>query len=148
MRISSKARYALLAMCELASQPGETLSVAALAERQNIPHTFLEQLLLRLKRAGLTTSRRGPDGGYTLAENADRIRIGDIYTAIEGPIDLRADSREAGCADTERAAESVWQELEDAVLERLNGITLQDVADRSAQTTQEPVVAHNFTFSI
>ena len=89
MQLSAKLKYAVCAMLELGLQyRKQFVSVTALSEKRCIPGPFLEKLLLELKHAGLTTSRRGPDGGYSLALPPDQIRIGDIFTAVEGPVNL------------------------------------------------------------
>ena len=133
-------------MFELASRPDEYVSVATLSERASIPQTFLEQLLLRLKRAGLTASRRGPDGGYTIALPADRIRLSDIYVAVEGPLNLCAS--DDATATSGQAGETLWRDLEGAILDFLNGITLEDLLSRTGRRDTNPVVAHPYTFSI
>lgn len=116
------------------------MAVSELSERTQIPQPFLEQVLLRLKRAGLTTSRRGPEGGYTLARSAERIRLSDIYVAVEGPLNLSA-SKEHPC-------ETLWNELENTILDFLNNRTLEDVK-KSVEKPQTPsVVTHPYTFSI
>lgn len=140
MRVTSKLRYAIVAMCELAQRPAEYVAVGELSERGGIPQPFLEQLLLRLKRAGLTTSRRGPEGGYTLARPADRIRLSDIYVAVEGPLNLSS-SKQHPC-------ETLWNGLESAILDFLNSRTLEDLARGDEKPQTQPVVAHPYTFSI
>jgi Rrf2 family protein len=89
MHLSAKLKYAVCAMLELGLQyHNQFISVTVLAEKRCIPGPFLEKLLLQLKHAGLTTSRRGPDGGYSLALPPEEIRIGDIFTAVEGPVNF------------------------------------------------------------
>ena len=148
MKISSKARYAILAMIELARST-DFVSVAELAERRGIPRTFLEQVLLNLKNEGLTVSRRGPDGGYALSTTADRIRLADIYTAVEGPLRLR-NERPRGGSDSEAVSddERVWGGLEDAVLRYMNGVTLIDLTEPDADGEMRASPAHQYTFSI
>ena len=150
MRISSKARYAVLAMIELA-RTGEYVSVSVLSERREIPRTFLEQVLLRLKNEGLTVSRRGPDGGHALAGPADRIRLADIYTAVEGPVRLRNGANQAVAdrvSDVAADDERVWGGLEDAVLGYMNGVTLTDLADTEGTADSATSPTHQYTFSI
>jgi len=134
-------------MFELASHRGEFVSVASLAERANLPQTFLEQLLLRLKRAGLTTSRRGPEGGYTLALPRDRIRLSDIYVAVEGPLNLCGNDEE-GLREPAHPCDALWRDLEGAILNFLNEVTLEDLLTRNGQRAANPLVAHPYTFSI
>lgn len=147
LKVSSKVKYAVEALLELSSRQEEYVSVAWLAERRSIPRTFLEQLLLKTKRHGLTTSRRGPDGGYRLAHEASDIRLGDIYAAVEGPLDLCACGR--GKDDTRSAdamLEGIWLELEGAIRTYLDGVTLDDLRSRGAEFPA--AVEHTYTFSI
>ncbi|MEO2002869.1 MAG: Rrf2 family transcriptional regulator [Candidatus Poribacteria bacterium] len=147
MKISSKVKYAVEALLELASQQGEFTSVALLAERRNIPRTFLEQLLLKTKRHGLTASRRGPDGGYQLAREASDIRLGDIYAAVEGRLDLCACGRgKDDTRPTDSMLEGIWRELEGAIRTYLDGVTLEDLLSRGAEFPA--ALEHTYTFSI
>lgn len=86
--ISQKAKYALRALVALAraGAAGEALIIADIAERQNIPRKFLEQILLDLKRHGVLESRRGKNGGYGLLRPADKITFGEILRIVDGPI--------------------------------------------------------------
>ena len=142
MKISSKARYAVSATAELAERFGEFVSVGELSERRQIPRTFLEQLLLQLKNAGVTISRRGPDGGYALAASPDRIRLADVYTAVEGPVSLRRNSGSVASDDR------VWGGLENAVLDYLNAVTLEDLVNADSPEVSGTSVEHPYTFSI
>ncbi len=139
-----------MAMIELA-RTDEYVSVSVLSERRAIPRTFLEQVLLRLKNEGLTVSRRGPDGGYALAGPADRIRLADIYTAVEGPVLLRNGGNQAATDGVREAAtdeERVWGGLEDAVLAYMNGVTLTDLVDTDGDGEAASSPTHQYTFSI
>jgi Rrf2 family protein len=86
--ISQKAKYALRALVALARahEADEALIIADIAERQNIPRKFLEQILLDLKRHGLLESRRGKNGGYALLRPAKNITFGEVLRIIDGPI--------------------------------------------------------------
>ncbi len=84
MKLGSKARYAVMAMVDLARQSGgEPVALAAIAERQEISLAYLEQLFARLRRAGLVLSARGPGGGFRLARRADDIRVAEVIAAVE-----------------------------------------------------------------
>lgn len=83
--ISQKAKYALRALLALA-RAGDTLHIAEIAERENIPRKFLEQILLELKKRGLVASRRGAKGGYILLKPARDIAFIDVLRAIDGPV--------------------------------------------------------------
>lgn len=86
--ISQKAKYALRALVALAraDEADEALIIADIAERQNIPRKFLEQILLDLKRHGILESRRGKNGGYGLLRPADKITFGEVMRIVDGPI--------------------------------------------------------------
>ena len=85
--ISQKAKYALRALSALArAEAGEPLQISDIADRQNIPKKFLEQILLDLKRSGLVTSRRGKQGGYLLHRPASEITYGEVLRLIDGPV--------------------------------------------------------------
>src|SRR6478672_5263551 len=87
MRISAKADYAVRAVIELAAVPtGATLSAREIAAAQEIPQNFLENILAELRRAGIVHTHRGPGGGSTLARGAERITVGEILRAIDGPL--------------------------------------------------------------
>src|SRR5919199_3508297 len=86
MRISARADYALRAAAELAAAGGGPVKGDALAAAQNIPHKFLENILADLRHARLVRSQRGAEGGYWLAQPADRITLADVIRAVEGPI--------------------------------------------------------------
>src|SRR5579872_3511012 len=95
MRLSTKGRYAVMAMADLAGhsalgpepleQP-KPVALADIAERQDISLSYLEQLFAKLRRGGLVTSVRGPGGGYRLARPSDELRIADIIVAVDEPI--------------------------------------------------------------
>ncbi len=85
--ISQKARYAFRALIALAKAGnGQSLQIAEIAEAENIPRKFLEQILLDMKRAGFVNSRRGKIGGYMLLRSADEIYFGEVLRLIDGPI--------------------------------------------------------------
>ncbi len=85
--ISNKAKYAFRALLAVAAAPsGEALTSAEIAKRHNIPHKFLEQILLDLKKAGILDSRRGKTGGYVMLRPADTISFGEVLRLFEGPL--------------------------------------------------------------
>ena len=132
MRLSTRTRYAVRAMIELARhETNRPLQLKIIAERQEISVKYLEQLVAVLKSAGLVTSVRGSRGGYILARAANQITISDILHCVEGPIvtvecveDANRCARAAECA-----AREVWKKVERAIESVLQSITLQDVAD-------------------
>ena len=88
MRLSTKGRYAVMAMADLAGNAGEgrPVALADIAERQDISLSYLEQLFAKLRRGGLVTSVRGPGGGYRLSRPSGELRIADIIVAVDEPI--------------------------------------------------------------
>ncbi len=85
--ISQRAKYALRALSVLARAPaGEPVQISEIAEQQNIPKKFLEQILLELKRSGIVVSRRGKQGGYLLLKPAAEVTYGEVLRLIDGPI--------------------------------------------------------------
>ena len=84
--LTNKARYGLRAMCTLATSEQEWLQASAIAARANIPHKFLEAILVDLRRAGFVRSLRGQAGGHALARPAADIVVGDVIRAIDGPL--------------------------------------------------------------
>ena len=85
--ISQRARYAFKAVVALArAKPGEGMQIKQLCDQEKLPRKFLEQILLTLKAAGYISSRRGRDGGYELLKSADKIMIGPMLRAVDGPI--------------------------------------------------------------
>jgi Rrf2 family protein len=86
MRISAKVDYAVRASIELAAAGGEPIKGEAIADAQDIPLKFLENILGELKHTGIVASRRGAQGGYWLAKPADEVSLADIVRAVEGPL--------------------------------------------------------------
>ncbi len=149
MKLSTRGRYAVMAMADLARMQNERpVTLADIAERQEISLSYLEQLFAQLRRAGLVTSMRGPGGGYKLAQGANVTRISDIVLAVDEPIRVtRCDpSKPAGCrADGGRClTHDLWDELSRQINLFLSSVTLDDVINRRvlgrAQLDPTPVV--------
>ena len=145
MRTTAKTDYAVRAAIELAAHGDSPMSAERLAEAQQIPVNFLENILLDLRRAGIVESRRGAAGGYLLARPAEEIVIADIVRAVDGPLaSVRGLSPDAleyeGPAANLR---DVWVALRSAVRSVLEHVTLADVASGKlpahvAKLTREP----------
>ncbi|HYF06541.1 MAG TPA: Rrf2 family transcriptional regulator [Acetobacteraceae bacterium] len=134
MRLSTRARYAVMAMAELAARArgdrGERpLSLAEIAAAQGLSVAYLEQLFLRLRRAELVTSARGPGGGYRLARPAEAIRLSQIVDGVDEPIHAtRCEDGGPGCLAGQRCrTHDLWAELGDQIRLFLDRITLADV---------------------
>jgi Rrf2 family iron-sulfur cluster assembly transcriptional regulator len=132
VRLSTKARYAVMAMADLAAREGaRPVALAEVAARQDISLSYLEQLFSKLRRARLVRSVRGPGGGYLLARPAPELRIAEIILAVEEPIRAtrcRPDSP-AGCLPGRQRCltHDLWEELERQIYLFLNAVSLDDV---------------------
>jgi Rrf2 family protein len=131
VRITAKVDYAVRAMCELAGHGPGPRRGELIAAGQNIPHSFLENILHELKRAGLVATQRGVDGGYRLAKPADEISVADIIRAVEGPLaDVRGMRPETltfeGSAERLR---DVWLAVRVNLRAVLEQVTVADIAD-------------------
>ncbi|WP_409289446.1 cysteine metabolism transcriptional regulator CymR [Peribacillus sp. SCS-26] len=127
MKISTKGRYGLTIMIELAKKHGEgPTSLKAIAQTHNLSEHYLEQLIAPLRNAGLVKSIRGAYGGYLLGRDPEQITSGDIIRVLEGPI-----SPVEGIEDEEPAKRELWIKIRDAVKDVLDNTTLQDLASYS-----------------
>ncbi|MBM7701413.1 cysteine metabolism transcriptional regulator CymR [Metabacillus iocasae] len=127
MKISTKGRYGLTIMIELAKRFGEgPISLKTIAQTHDLSEHYLEQLISPLRNAGLVKSVRGAYGGYILANEPATITAGDIISVLEGPI-----SPVEGLEDEEPAKRELWIRIRDAVKEVLNSTTLEDLANYS-----------------
>lgn len=134
VKLSNKGRYGVCAMFDIAfHNDGGPTQIKDIAQRQAIPPRFLEQIFQDLKRAGLVTSKRGPRGGYALAQAAGDIRVGDIVRALEGPTQIEADSDELVGGDplSRRVTQDVFEELSASIEACFDAVTLQDLCARS-----------------
>ena len=134
MRLSTKGRYAVMAMADLARQEGRrATSLADIAERQEISQSYLEQLFARLRRRGLVVSARGPGGCYRLAATAGETSIADIVLAVDEP--LRATrcmgNESKGCMKRgERClTHALWEEMGRQIHGYLASVSLADVLE-------------------
>ena len=138
MRLSTRGRYALRAMIDLALHADEGPVLRRdIAERQEISAHYIVQLFVKLRRAGLIESVRGPGGGYILAKSAEQIRAGDIIRTVEGPIALVhcvAPQQEATCHRVDNCVTHLlWKRLSDKVAEVLDSVTLNDLCDQARE---------------
>ena len=136
MQLSSKGRYAVMAMADLARySQGSAVPVVAIAERQELSSTYLEQLFSKLRRAGLVDSTRGPGGGYQLASQPHGITISDIMQAVEEPLKMTRCQLEhsGGCVGDSRClTHDLWDALGDHIAGFLGNVTLGDVIDNTS----------------
>ena len=131
MKVSTRGRYGLRAMADLAMAAGDDkcVSLKSVAERQGISEHYLEQLILPLKKAGVVNSMRGAQGGYKLARAAADITVGEILRALEGslaPVDCIAEG-EASCGNADCdccPTKQVWGKIYDSLNDVVDSITL------------------------
>jgi Rrf2 family iron-sulfur cluster assembly transcriptional regulator len=136
VRLSTKGRYAVMAMADLASrQRGtEPVSLGEIAESQGISLSYLEQLFAKLRKGGLVVSVRGPGGGYRLSRPADELRVGDVILAVDEPITTTRckPGSPIGCTGTAARCitHDLWEELGRQIHVFLSSVTLADVVER------------------
>lgn len=135
MKLGTKGRYAVMALVDLAYYgKGKPLALTEIAGRQALPVAYLEQLFVKLRQKGFVASTRGHQGGYTLAREAEAIRIAEILEAIGEPLETtrcRQDS-EVGCLGTKGQCltHALWAGLGRQMHQYLNDISLADVCQR------------------
>ncbi len=133
MKLSAKARYAVMAVTDLAvhDRNGQAISLSEIATRQGISLAFLEQVFAKLRRAKIVNSTRGAGGGYQLARSLSDIFVGDIIFAVEETIQTKRCRGGSGKACTGHGAKclshDLWQAMEDHIEGFLAAITIEDV---------------------
>ncbi|ARV59230.1 transcriptional regulator [Nostocales cyanobacterium HT-58-2] len=137
MKLSSKSEYALLALLELAKhyQNDESLHVREIAALQNLPKSYLEQILATLKRGGLIRSTRGSKGGYVLAHDPKNITVWDVVNCMEGADGRPASDSTLKAADND-VIEEIWQLACQEAYSVLQKCTLSDLYERQATRQQ------------
>lgn len=148
MRISTRGRYALRAMVDLAQHSGDGPVLRQdISERQEISADYVAQLFRNLQAAGLAEGVKGPGGGYRLLRTPNTIRAGDVIRAVEGPVAvvqcaLPCPDEGPCCSRVDRCVTHLlWRKVSDAVTEVLDSVTLQDLADQAKQLTSEEAAA-------
>lgn len=134
MKLSTKGRYAVMALADIALHANHgPVALATVAERQDISLDYLEQLFLKLRKAGLVDSARGPGGGYRLARDAEDIRISEIVLAVDEPLQVTRCIGDAieGCTHGEKClTHDLWSALGRQIYGFLSAVTLGDVVNR------------------
>lgn len=144
MKISKKGEYALKALVELAVNydKGEAITlINDIAEREDIPAKYLEQILLTLRNAGILVSKRGVGGGYTLSRPPADISLGEVIRVVEGPLaplDCVSVSRHVNCPnETTCGLYSVMLEVRNAISSIVDNISLKDIAKRTLELAEK-----------
>ena len=146
MRLTTKGRFAVTAMLDLALNEGQNpVTLAGISERQAISLSYLEQLFSRLRRQGLVTSVRGPGGGYRLAKAHSEIAVSHIITAVDELIDATQCGGKEDCHDEGRCmTHDLWASLNNKILDYLSGVTLADMVENQRQNDAGIVSKVNF----
>lgn len=145
MKISTKGRYALRLMLELAmNNTGEPVSLRDVAQRQGISDKYLEQIISVLNRAGFVRSVRGAQGGYFLRKEPQEYTVGMILRLTEGtlaPVSCIEDNDESSCERRESCVTRIlWKKINDAVSEVVDHTTLQDLVDWQREKNGDYVI--------
>jgi Rrf2 family transcriptional regulator, iron-sulfur cluster assembly transcription factor len=129
MRLTTKGRFAVTAMLDLALQDEDKpVTLAGISERQGISLSYLEQLFSRLRRNGLVKSVRGPGGGYRVARDTRSISVSEIIAAVDELIDATQCGGKENCHDDRRCmTHDLWASLNTKILEYLSGVSLADL---------------------
>ncbi len=135
MRLTTKGRFAVTAMIDLALNSGDgPVTLAAINERQKISLSYLEQLFGRLRRYGLVESVRGPGGGYCLARPDADITIADVVRAVDEMLDATQCGGLQNCRQAQRCmTHELWSTLNDRIYEFLSSVTLADEVKKQRQ---------------
>jgi Rrf2 family iron-sulfur cluster assembly transcriptional regulator len=134
VKLTTKGRYAVTAMLDLAIHYGEgPITLADIAQRQGISLSYLEQLFSRLRKRSLVSSVRGPGGGYSLGKEAREIFVGEVISAVDENMDTTRCHGAHNCQNNERClTHDLWSDLSNQIYTYLNNISLQDLMDRKA----------------
>lgn len=134
MKISTKGRYGLRAMVDIAlNSNGDFIPLKQIAERQNISENYLEQVFSTLRKSDLVKSIRGSQGGYTLSKEASKVTVGEVLRALEGELSITGDESES--SSFEKSIEdcikiTVWQEVNKSINAVVDSITLEDLVEQ------------------
>ena len=137
MRLTTKGRFAVTAMIDLAMQHGTgPVTLAEISQRQKISLSYLEQLFAKLRRRMLVDSVRGPGGGYTLAKDMSQVSVADIILAVDEPIDATQCGGKENCRDEQKClTHDLWAALNERIFDYLGAVSLQQLVD--AQRARE-----------
>jgi len=136
MKISTKGRYGILAMLDLALHETEDVHVPLnlIAERQGISHSYLEQVFSSLRKAGYIQSIKGPQGGYRLGDKPHRITAGNILRTLEGDLSVTEKANPASLNAYENCLHKhVWMPINESIYQTVDTITLEDLVEAFKQ---------------
>lgn len=144
MRLTTKGRFAVTAMIDLALRHGDgPVTLAGISERQKISLSYLEQLFGKLRRYSLVDSVRGPGGGYCLAKPCESISVADIVRAVDEPMDATQCGGKENCKDEERCmTHDLWSTLNFKMYEYLSSVTLADLVSQQMNKADRNKTEH------
>ena len=139
MRLTTKGRFAVTAMLDLAMHNGQRpVTLAGISRRQGISLSYLEQLFGKLRRHALVDSVRGPGGGYTLARDSDVMSVADIIIAVDEPLDATQCGGKENCQDEQRCmTHDLWAKLNEKMYEYLHSVKLSELVAKQHATLEE-----------
>jgi Rrf2 family iron-sulfur cluster assembly transcriptional regulator len=140
MRLTTKGRFAVMAMVDLAMRGGRgPVTLATISERQQISLSYLEQLFGKLRRNNIVESVRGPGGGYNLARPGSQISVADIVVAVDEPLDATRCGGMGNCRGAELPCltHDLWMGLNEKILDYLESVTLQQLVDSHNKSKSE-----------
>lgn len=147
MKLTTKGRYAVTAMLDLAIEHGHgPINLAEISDRQGISLSYLEQLFSKLRKKGLVSSARGPGGGYFLSHDTADISIADVIRAVDETVDATRCGGSKNCQGEERClTHDLWEQLSIQIEEFLAGISLADLVsqreiNKSAERDEHPII--------
>lgn len=134
MRLTTKGRFAVTAMIDLAMRHGNgPVTLAEISGRQKISLSYLEQLFGKLRRHDLVESVRGPGGGYCLARDTSAITVADIILAVDEPIDATQCGGKENCHDEQKClTHDLWATLNERIFEYLESVSLRQLVEKQA----------------
>ena len=141
MRLTTKGRFAVTAMADLAMRGGKApVTLAAISERQKISLSYLEQLFGKLRRNNIVESVRGPGGGYYLARPSSKISIAEIVTAVDEPLDATKCGGMGNCQGEQQPCitHDLWMGLNDKIYGYLEEVSLQQLVESHTNRSQQP----------
>lgn len=142
LKLSTKGRYGLRAVLDIAAHgQEEAVALSSTSEREGISISYLEQLVSKLKKAGILNSIRGAQGGYVLARPATEISVGDVLRSLEGslsPVECGELDGEEGCSAAKSCVTKyVWKKISDSINETVDAITIAELVKESHCQNQE-----------
>jgi len=149
MRLTTKGRFAVTAMIDLALRQGKgPVTLSGISQRQAISLSYLEQLFGKLRRHEIVESIRGPGGGYSLARRADKVTVADIIIAVDEPLDATQCGGKENCHGADAASgarcmtHELWATLNEKMVDYLDSVSLQDLVDQQKQKDAAQSVVH------